>query len=136
MALLRGPDEVVVRAIETLDHRPEYLDIAVDQFTRRDAFPRRGLLDLLAVLVGAREKIDVVAVKPHETGDGVGRDHLIGVTDVRRAVRVGDRGGDVKRLRHDFSSSCPALCRASTTLPQSKTWMAGTSPAMTGTSIN
>ena len=27
--------------------------------------------------------------------------------------------------------SCPALCRASTSWPQGKTWMPGTSPAMT-----
>jgi len=48
------------------------------------------------VLVGAGEEIDVVAVEPHEAGDGVGRDRLIGVADMRRAVRVGDRGGDVE----------------------------------------
>ena len=62
---------------------------------RGEALARRGLLDLLAVLVGAGEEKHVVAVEPHEAGDGVGRDHLIGVPDMRRAVGVGDRGGDV-----------------------------------------
>ena len=57
------------------------------QFARRDALRARGLLHLLAVLVGAGEEIDVVAVEPHEARDGVGRDRLIGVADMRRAVR-------------------------------------------------
>jgi hypothetical protein len=34
-------------------------------------------------------------------------------------------------------SSCPALCRASTSfLSRSKTWMAGTSPAMTNKGLS
>ena len=61
----------------------------------RDALLGRGLLDLLAVLVGAGEEEHVIAVEPHEAGDGVGRDHLVGVPDMRGAVRIGDRGGDV-----------------------------------------
>ena len=59
------------------------------------ALARGGLLDLLAVLVGAGEEKDVVAVEPHEARDRVGRDRLIGVADMRHAVRIGDRGGDV-----------------------------------------
>ena len=59
---------------------------------------RRGLLHLDAVLVGAGEEEHVVAVEPHEARDGVGRDRLVGVADMRRAVRIGDRGGDVIRL--------------------------------------
>ena len=47
------------------------------------------------MLVGAGQEEDVVAVEPHEAGDRVGRDRLIGVADMRRAVRIGDRGGDV-----------------------------------------
>ena len=38
----------------------------------------------MAVLVGAGEEEDVVAVEPHEAGDRVGRDRLVGVTDMRR----------------------------------------------------
>ena len=63
----------------------------------RQALARRRLLHLLAVLVGAGEEIDVVAVEPHEAGDRVGRDHFIGVADMRRAVRIRNRGGDVER---------------------------------------
>jgi GNAT superfamily N-acetyltransferase len=78
--------------------------VAVAQSPRAQALARRGLLHLLAVLVGAGEEIDVVAVEPHEAGDGVGGDRLIGVPDMRRPIRVGDRGGDVEGLlgRHCF----------------------------------
>ncbi len=62
---------------------------------RRDAFARRGLQHLDAVLVGAGQEIDVVAVEPLKARDRVGRDRLIGVTDVRNAVGIGDRGGEV-----------------------------------------
>ena len=96
MALLGGADEVVVRAVQPLDHGLEARHVAVDQFAAA-VMPslRRGLLDLLAVLVGAGEEEHVVAVEPHEARDGVGRDHLIGMPDMRRAVRIGDRGRDV-----------------------------------------
>jgi GNAT superfamily N-acetyltransferase len=89
-------DEVVVRAIELFDHGLEARHIAVAQLPRGQAFLDRGLLHFLAVLVGAGEEIDFVAVEPHKARNGVGRDRLIGVADMRRAVRIGDRGGDVE----------------------------------------
>ena len=95
VALLRGADEVVVRALQALHHGLEPRHVALHQLARGDALARRGLLHLLTVLVGAGEEIHVVAVEPHEAGDGVGGDHLIGVPDVRGAVGVGDRGRDV-----------------------------------------
>ena len=98
MALLGGADEIVVRAVHALDHGLEARHVALEQLVRRQPFLGAGLLDFLAVLVGAGEEIDVVAVEPHEAGDGVGGDRLIGVADMRRAVRVGDRGGDVEGL--------------------------------------
>ncbi len=42
----------------------------------------------------------VAAVEPHEALDRVGRDALVGVTDMRRAVGVGNGGGDVEALVH------------------------------------
>ncbi len=56
---------------------------------------RRGLQHLDAVLVGAGEEEHVAAVEPHEAGDRIGGDRFVGVADMRRAVRIGDRGGDV-----------------------------------------
>ena len=96
MALFGGVDEVVVRAVQPLHHGLEARHVAVEQLPRGQPLLGRGLLDFLAVLVGAGEEIDVVAVEPHEAGDGVGGDRLVGVADMRRAVRVGNRGGDVE----------------------------------------
>ena len=62
---------------------------------RRQLLLGRRLQHLDAVLVGAGEKKHVVAVEPHEAGDRVGGDRFVGVADMRRAVRIGDRGGDV-----------------------------------------
>ena len=58
---------------------------------------RGRLLDLLAVLVGAGQEEHVVAVQPLEPRHHVGRDRGVGVADMRRAVHVIDRGGDVER---------------------------------------
>ena len=52
---------------------------------------------LEAVLVGAGQEADVEAVEPLEPGDRVGGDVLVGMPDVRVAVGVRDRGGDVVR---------------------------------------
>ena len=54
-----------------------------------------GLHHLLAVLVGAGQEEHVLAVEPLKARQRVGRDRLIGVADMRRAVRIGDRGRDV-----------------------------------------
>ncbi len=88
MAFFGGVDEIVIRAIHPLHHRLEAGHVAVEQLPRRQPFLHRGLLDFLTVFVGAGEEIDVVAVKPHEARDGVGRDHFIGVPDMWRAIRI------------------------------------------------
>ena len=60
----------------------------------------RRLLDLLAVLVGAGQEENLVAVQPLEARHDVGRDRGVGVADMRRAVHVVDRRGDVEALGH------------------------------------
>ena len=82
---------------ERFDHVLEQRHVAVGSCARVKPLLARGLLHLQAVLVGAGQEIDVVAVEPHEARDRVGGDRLIGVADMRRTVRVGDRGGDVDR---------------------------------------
>ncbi len=99
---LGGADIVVVRAVELLHHGLETRHIARDQFARRNLLLGRRLQHLDAVLVGAGEEEHVAAVEPHEAGDGIGRNQLVGVADMRRAVRVGDRGGDVIGLAGQF----------------------------------
>ena len=56
----------------------------VGELARAQALARRRLHHLDAVLVGAGEEIDVVTVEPHEAGDRVGRQRLIGMADMRR----------------------------------------------------
>src|SRR5262249_50745477 len=128
-------DEFVVRAVEPLNHRLEAWNRARDQVARRDAFARGGLLHLEPVLVGAGEEKNVVAVEPLKARDRIGRDHLIGVTDVRRTVRIRDRRRDVIGLRHRGLTEIvmPGLEPGIHALDssRSKTWMAGSSPAMT-----
>ena len=60
----------------------------------RFAFAGRRLLDLEAVLVGAGQEEHVVAVDALEARDRVRGDHLVGVADMRRPVRIGDRRRD------------------------------------------
>src|SRR6516225_8695328 len=70
----------------------------------------RGLLHLLAVLVGAGQEEDVEAVEPLEAGDRVGRDRLVGVPDMRRTVGIGDgrreRIAGLGRHRRNSGSVC------------------------------
>ena len=88
MPLLGSVDEVVVRAIHPLHHRLEARHVAIEQLSRCQPLVGRGLLDLLAVLVGTGQEIDVVAIEPHKAGDGIGGDGFIGVADMRWAVRI------------------------------------------------
>ena len=98
VARLGGADEVVVRAIEHFHHGLEARHVALDQLARRQTLFACRLQHLHPVLVGAGEEEHVTAVKPHEAGDGVGGDRFVGVADMRRTVRVGNRGSDVVGL--------------------------------------
>ena len=99
---LGGADEAVVGHVQPVAHGAELRRVLVGERARRNSFLGGGLRHLQAVLVDAGEEEDVVAVEPLEARDRVGRDRLIGVADMRRAVRVGNRGGDVvaRLLRH------------------------------------
>ncbi len=59
-----------------------------------------GLLNFQAVFVHAGDEQHVAPVEPHEALDRVGRDPLIGVPDMRRAVRVRNGGRNVETLGH------------------------------------
>ena len=94
-ALGRAHD-VVGPGVERRAHRLELRRRAVGELKRRHPFARRRLLHLLAVLVHAGEEQDVVAVEPFEPRDRIGRDPLIGMADMRRAIGIGNGGGDVE----------------------------------------
>ena len=93
MSLLGGANELVVRAVEPLHHGLETRHVAFDQLLGRKLLLARGLQHFHAVLVGAGQEQHVVAVEPHEPGDRIGRDRLIGVADMRRPIGIGDGGG-------------------------------------------
>ena len=96
MARLGRADEVVVGEAEQPRHLAKALGVAVGELARRQALLGGRLLHLEAVLVGAGEEEHVLAVEPLEARDGVGRNRLVGVADVRLAVGIGDRGRDVE----------------------------------------
>jgi hypothetical protein len=54
--------------------------------------------DLQAVLVGAREKVGLIADQPVPAGDGVGDDRRVRVPDVGRVVDVVDRRRDIEAV--------------------------------------
>ena len=95
VALLGGADEVVVGDVERLPRIAEAAADLVDERLRLPAGFGGGVVDLLAVLVGAGEEPGVVAVRAVPARQEVGGHRGVGVTDVRLVVHVVDRGGDV-----------------------------------------
>ena len=55
------------------------------------------VLDLLAVLIGAGEEHDIVALEALVAGHGIGGHGAVGVADVELVGGVVDGGGDVER---------------------------------------
>ena len=49
------------------------------------------------MLVHAGDEQHVAPVEPAEAREGVGRDALVGMADMGRAIGVGNGGGDIKR---------------------------------------
>ncbi len=95
---LGGADEAVIGAAHPVGHLAEFRGGAVDVVAWADPGLGRRLLDLEAVLVRTGGEQYVVAVQPVEAGDGVGGDHLVGVADMRRAIRIGDRRREAEGL--------------------------------------
>ncbi len=96
VARLGRAHDVVGARVEKIAHRVEQLGDAVDERLRGHAFARGGLLNLEAVLVEAGDEQRFAPVEAHELLDRIGRDALVGVADMRRAIGVGDRRGDVE----------------------------------------
>ena len=91
VALLGGADEVVVGDVQPLPRLGEQRGDRVDELLRRSCRrPRRALLHLLAVLVGAGEELDVVAEQAVPAGERVADDRGVRVAEVRLGVDVVD----------------------------------------------
>src|SRR4029077_2242430 len=142
---------------ENVVREPLAIDMA---FVVREA-DRDHLLGLLPLVDRVRNVEPLVALQADQPAAERLREHLgdFGLADTRLAFEeqrtshaqcekqhgrkraVGEIVGPGEELQrvvdggrdfHSFIPSCPALCRASTPFwPESKTWMAGTSPAMT-----
>ena len=79
---------------------------------------KRRFLDLLAMLVGASQEMHIKTVQPLKTRHGIRRNHLIGVTQMRAAVHIGNSRGNVVRLlcaHLDISSMADTSVLVSTT---------------------
>ena len=61
------------------------------------------------MFVGAGDEAHVSALRPAEPRHRVGGNRFIGMADVRAAVGIADRGGDVEGLGHGPAPSGPAL---------------------------
>ena len=97
VVLVGGADEAFEAGPEAFLQGLESVGVPLGQFRSGDALRSGGLLHLLPVDVGTGQEPDVEAVEPLEPRECVGGDVLVGVPDVRSAVGVGDRGGDVVR---------------------------------------
>ena len=107
MVVVGGADETVVGDVHEL---PQVLDAAlagddiVNELLRRDTGGLGLFLYLLTVLIGAREKHDIVAAQALVSCDGVGCDSAVGVTDMQLIGGVVDRCCDVECSLFHFRS--------------------------------
>ncbi len=101
LALLGGADEVVVRDLELAPEVLEERGLGVAPLLRGHAMGGCGLRNLLAVLVHAREELDVIARRATVTRLDVAEDGRVGRAQVRLGVDVVDgRGDEEARLCH------------------------------------
>ena len=100
MAIADRLRPLIVFHFQFLRQIEKFLRNALDEFTWRNACFRSGFLDLLAVLIHTGQEKHIFAFEPVLARDDIGQHHLVRVPDMRRRVRVIDRGGDEKRLRH------------------------------------
>ena len=103
-----GADEPVVADVHQLpqiQHAPLPLHDAVHILLGGDAGLLGLVLDLLAVLVGARQEHDLTAGETLIPGHSVGGHGAVGVADVQLVAGIVDRGGDIKSLAFHIQSS-------------------------------
>src|ERR1700722_6305623 len=86
--------QIACEGVEHFAHRLELGRHAIDELLRRHPLARRRLLDLQAMLIHAGYEESVAPIETHEPLDRIGRDALVSMADMRRAIGVGDRRGD------------------------------------------
>ncbi len=103
MVVVGGADEAVVGDVHELpqvQHAPGTLHDVVHKLLGGDAGLLGLVLDLLAVLVGAGEEHDLLALEPVVAGDGVGGYGAVGMADVELIRGVVDGGGEIELILH------------------------------------
>ena len=101
MAFFCGADDVVSSSVQLLAHFFELRGQAIHKLLRCDILSRRCLLHFLAVFIHTSDKEHVFAVKAGKTGEHVGGDAFIGVTNVRCTIGIRNgRGNQIRLLCH------------------------------------
>ena len=93
---MRGAHDVVRTRRSAVAHRRELPCGAVGELLRGEARAGCRALHLLAMFVHPGDKQDIVPVEPLKAGNRIGRDPLIGMADMRRAIGVGYRGRNIE----------------------------------------
>jgi len=84
--------------VEGPHHGGERGHLAGAEISRVLSVGAGGALDGLAVLIAAHGEPDIVAAQPAMAGEHIAADLLVGVAEMRIAVDVVDRRGDVEGL--------------------------------------
>ena len=100
VTIVRCRRPFIVFNIEFLPRIDKFLGDAFNEFGWGNARFRGGLLHFLPMLINAGEKKYLFAFQPMIPRDHIGQDFFVGMTDVRRRIRVIDGRGDEERLRH------------------------------------
>ena len=100
MTRLRGADEIIIRQLQFFHEGLPVGGESIAVFLRILFLGLRGLLDFLTVLVQTGQKENFLTKAPPRPRDDVGNDLLVGVAEMRLAVDVINRGGDVKPFAH------------------------------------
>ncbi len=95
VAQVGGADEFIGRNAEFVPESAPGVGHFGDEFGFRDAGFFGGAFDVDAVLIGAGGHDNVVAAHTLEASNGVADDRRVGVTNVRQAVGVVDRRGQI-----------------------------------------
>src|SRR5262249_4037600 len=100
-----GANEVVMGDFETLPQRVIALHHLVGQRDGGHPPGGGGVFDLLPVLVGSGQEVDLLAQDSMKAREDVGHDGGVDVADVGRVVDVIDRGGDVVAAHRAWNPS-------------------------------
>ena len=101
---LGGADEIIIGQFKFLRKRLPVGGQFVAVGLRCFAFGDGGLLDLLAVFVQAGQGKNLLAQTAPRPRDHVSDDHFVSMAQMRLAVHVINRGGDVKPFVHQKNS--------------------------------